>query len=238
MNIVQHAWVPPTKGRKGHPPTKGNGKAFRWLMEHVNHQGDACLIWPFGVDRRVNRGMLGYNGRHYWAHRFMCELAHGAPPTPKHQAAHNCGKGHYRCVNPRHLEWKTNAQNQLDRAKNGNALRNPHGPQGALTAEQKADIIALKGTMPQTAIAARFGVSLGCVQYWLKYRQDRGHDVKKMNYWSAEDEAILREAFASGKPTAQIASLVGRPFGAVFKKIDRMGLRKSPDSNGIRGSEK
>jgi len=76
MNIKQHAWANPTKGREGHPPNKGNGKAFRWLMEHVNHQ-----------------------------------------------------------------------------------------------------------------------------------------------------EAVLREGFASGKPTAQIALLIGRPVGAVFKKIGRMGLR-------------
>src|SRR6185369_12863447 len=221
MNIVQHAWANPTKGRKGHPPNKGKGKAFRWLQEHVNHQGDACLIWPFAGDKRVNRGMLGHNGKHYWAHRLMCELAHGAPPTPKHQATHNCGKGHYKCVNPRHLEWKTNSGNQLDRAKNGNALRNPHGPQSPLTPEQRAEIVALKGTMTQMAIAAKFGVSLGCVQYWLKYREDSGHSVQKMNYWSAEEETALREALARGESTSQIASLIGRPRKAVYNKIER-----------------
>lgn len=82
-DIVQHAWAQPTKGRGHHPPTKGKGKAFRWLQEHVNHQGDACLIWPFGVDRRVNRGMLGHNGKRYWAHRLMCELAHPLRWPPK-----------------------------------------------------------------------------------------------------------------------------------------------------------
>jgi hypothetical protein len=156
-------------------PTKGRGKAFQWLSDHVAHQGDACLPWPFSKDNRIGRGTLGYKGKIYWAHRLMCEMAHGAPPTPKHQAAHNCGKGHYGCVNPRHLEWKTNSQNQLDRAKNGNALRNPYGNKGGLTEAQQIEIVLLKGTMPQTAIAAKFGVSLGCVQYWLKYRATRGH---------------------------------------------------------------
>lgn len=150
-------------------------KAFEWLAAHVTWSGDACLPWPFAKDNRIGRGRLGYDGGHFWAHRLMCEMAHGAPPTPKHQAAHNCGKGHYGCVNPRHLEWKTNSQNQLDRAVNGNALRNPLGQRSALTPAQQAEIVLLKGTMAQTAIAAKLGVSLGCVQYWLKYRETRGH---------------------------------------------------------------
>lgn len=34
----------------------------------------------------------------------MCELVYGKPPMPKHQAAHNCGKGNLGCINPKHLE--------------------------------------------------------------------------------------------------------------------------------------
>jgi hypothetical protein len=234
MDPVQHGWKAPVKGRRGHPPSKGKGKAFRWLTENVSHAGDGCLIWPFGRDKRVNRGMLKHNGKNYWAHRLMCELVHGAPPTPKHQAAHNCGKGHYRCVNPRHLEWKTNAQNQLDRAKNGNALRNPHGPKGALTPEQKAEIIALKGTMTQMAIAAKFGISLGCVQYWQKYRHERGHHIPKMCYWPASEEAELRAALSGGASVVEIATLIGRSYGAVFNKIRRMGLLAVTQPNGDR----
>lgn len=165
----------PVKRSTQVPINKGAGKAFLWLQAHVGYQADTCLPWPFSKDRRVGRGMLGYLGGNYWAHRLMCEMAHGAPPTPKHQAAHNCGKGHYGCVNPRHLEWKTNSENQLDRAKNGNALRNPYGQHGAITNEQKAEIASLAGKMAQTKIAAKLGVSLGCVQYWLKYRETRGH---------------------------------------------------------------
>lgn len=175
FNPVQHSWQRPLKRPNQIPPNKGKGKTFQWLLDHVNHQGEACLPWPFSKDGRVGRGGLTHLGKSYWAHRLMCELAHGAPPTPKHQAAHNCGKGHYGCVNPRHLEWKTNSQNQLDRAKNGNALRNPYGNKGGLTPAQQTEIVSLKSTMTQTAIAAKFGVSLGCVQYWLKYRAVRGH---------------------------------------------------------------
>lgn len=157
------------------PKTKGKGKTFAWLLAHADYQGRDCLPWPFCKDGRVGRGLLGHNGRQWWAHRLMCVLAHGEPPTPKHQAAHSCGKGHYGCVNPRHLSWKTNSQNQLDRAKNGNMLRNQYGNKGGLTPHQQIEIVSLRKNMTQTAIAAKLGVSLGCVQYWLKYRAVRGH---------------------------------------------------------------
>ena len=151
----------------------GKGKSFEWLKAHVDYQGNDCLPWPFGGDKRVGRGTLGYRGKQHWAHRLMCELAHGPPPTPKHQAAHECGKGHYGCVNPRHLKWKTNSENQLDRRKNGNMLRNRWGWKGQLTEAQRAELIGLKGKMTQVGIAKKFGVSLGCVQYWHKVREQR-----------------------------------------------------------------
>jgi hypothetical protein len=204
------------------PPTKGNGKNYRWLVEHVAYQGDSCLPWPFCKDRRVGRGTLGHNGESWWAHRLMCVLAHGEPPTAKHQAAHNCGKGHYGCVNPRHLEWKTNSQNQLDRAKNGNSLRNSKGPGSVLSDEQKREIVALKGEMAQTAIAAKFGVSLGCVQYWQKYRQVRGHDLREKYAWTKDEVARLRRAISSGEDLAALASEIGRTIGAVTTKINRL----------------
>ncbi len=151
---------------KGGAHRRGKGAAFKWLLDHVSYQGDDCLPWPFCKDDRVGRGRLGHEGKHYWAHRLMCKLAHGEPPSPKHQAAHECGKGHYGCVNPRHLKWKTNSENQLDRRQNGSMLRNRFGNKGGLRPEQTKTIVGLKGKKTQMEIAAMFGVSLGCVQYW------------------------------------------------------------------------
>lgn len=159
--------------RKTGPHNKGKGAAYRWLLEHVNHQGRACLPWPFCREARSGRGLLGYNGQQHWAPRLMCELAHGKPPTPKHEAAHECGKGHYGCVNPRHLKWKTTSQNQLDRRKTGAVLRNRYGNKSVLKPETIAAIIELKGKKPQTQVAKMFGVSLGCVQYWQHERHRR-----------------------------------------------------------------
>lgn len=160
---------------------RGTGAAVKWLRDHVGYQGDDCLQWPFCREGRVGRGLLGYNGRQWWAHRLMCKFAHGEPPTPKHQAAHSCGKGHYGCVNPRHLSWKTNSENQIDRRKNGSMLRNQHGNRGGLTKEQVDRIHSLRREgVTQVEIGRRLGVSLGCVQYWLKYRRARG--VKRAAY--------------------------------------------------------
>lgn len=144
---------------------KGKGRNATWLRAHVNYQGDDCLKWPFSTDQRVGRGTLGFEGRLYWAHRLMCEWAHGPAPADKPQAAHNCGNGHLGCVNPRHLEWKTNQENCQDKSLHGRA----QGRAGKkeLKPEQIAEIKSLKGIMPQTAIAQRFGVSLSCVQYHL-----------------------------------------------------------------------
>jgi HNH endonuclease len=53
----------------------------------------------------------------------MCELAYGPAPSPRHQVAHSCGKGHEGCVNPRHLRWATPKENSADMVLHGTALR-------------------------------------------------------------------------------------------------------------------
>lgn len=136
-----------------------------WLHEHVNYTGDDCLKWPFHIDTRVGRGRVVYNDKHCWAHRVMCELAHGPAPKDRPQAAHNCGNGHLACINPRHLEWKSNKQNCQDKIVHGRS-RGRLGVKELRPAEI-AEIKSLKGKIAQTAIAARFGVSLSCVQYHL-----------------------------------------------------------------------
>lgn len=144
---------------------KGKGKCAAWVFEHANYAGDDCLQWPFHVDARVGRGRMGYKGKMWWAHRFMCEVAHGPPPSDLHQAAHNCGNGHLGCINPRHLEWKTNQENSQDKVAHGRS-RLKAGKKELKPVEIEA-LKALKGKMVQTAIAERFGISLSCVQYHL-----------------------------------------------------------------------
>ena len=144
--------------QKGYTPyNKGKGHNYKWLLAHVAHSGDDCLIWPFSRNN-TGYGQLGYEGKMRKAHRFMCEMAHGNPPTPDHEASHACGNGMGGCVNPRHLSWKTRSENQLDRRRHGTANTNPTGQRGKLTKIQRSEILRLRGKMTQAKIAQRYGV--------------------------------------------------------------------------------
>jgi hypothetical protein len=131
--------------------TKGNGKAIQWIRDHQDYEHkDWCLMWPFY--RLRGYGSFGYLGKSYYAHRFMCELVHGKPPTPDHQAAHSCGNGHLGCVNPHHLSWKTQSENQLDCREHGTQAKNKRGTRGKLTMAIADQIRALKGVKLQWQI--------------------------------------------------------------------------------------
>lgn len=149
---------------------RGTGRGIKWMLAHVSYQGDDCLIWPFA--RGDGYGNIGYYGKIYRSHRFMCKLAKGEPPTPKHQAAHSCGNGRNGCVNPRHLSWKTNGENQLDRRKHGTVARGGRQKDGTyghpkITPEQDAQIRELSKTMTQMQLAEMFGVTHSTIQYRL-----------------------------------------------------------------------
>lgn len=147
---------------------KGKGRGYLWLRAHMNYAGDNCLIWPYSRLKIEGYGYLGHNGEIYRAHRLMCIMVHGEPPSPKHHAAHNCGNGHLGCVNPLHLEWKTVSENQKDRRRHGSYLGGI-GSRTRLSEFQISEIRRLsKAGMTQHALAAKFNVKRGCIQYWIK----------------------------------------------------------------------
>lgn len=137
---------------------KGKSAVLDWMTAQVWHyQSDECLPWPFS--RTWNGyGQVGFHGKIQKAHRVMCILAHGAPPS-RHVAAHTCNNGHLGCVNPRHIVWKTPRENLLDRRHAGTLTKKRWNNRGVVTAEQIAEIVALKGVKNQREIAAMFGIS-------------------------------------------------------------------------------
>lgn len=153
-------------GVKGMKQPNRKSACMDWLRAHANYASDECLIWPFS---RIPKGYGQLGIRRTYAHRFMCELVNGPPPTPKHQTRHDCGNGHLGCVNPRHLSWATNSQNQLDRRRHGTAKV----PRKRLTAEQVEEIRRLKGIETQASIASRLGVKTACVEYWQRVDRPR-----------------------------------------------------------------
>lgn len=118
-------------------PTAGysQGAAAAWIEANASFNGDECLQWPFGMMAR-SVGTCVFRGRKMLGTRAMCEAAHGPAPTPKHEAAHNCGKGHLGCCNPKHLRWATHYDNHQDRWEHGTQLLGEKAPAAKLTREK------------------------------------------------------------------------------------------------------
>lgn len=114
---------------------KNYGKLLPWIEAHVRYQGKACLTWPFGLSSG-GRPMVRRGGDPESAPRIMCELAHGPAPTPQHEAAHSCGKGHKACMSPRHIWWATPMQNSAERIAHGNSGRGADNSMARLSLRQ------------------------------------------------------------------------------------------------------
>ena len=70
-------------------------------------------------------------------------------PTPKHEAAHNCGKGHEGCFGAGCVEWKTHAENVADMVRHGTRLVGDASPGAKLSRDQVAQIYRLKPSGPR-----------------------------------------------------------------------------------------
>ena len=124
----------------------------------MNTENKDCITWPYYRDR-TGYGQLRVGQKSKLANRYICILAHGEPPTPKHQAAHSCGKGHEGCVNPMHLSWKTTTENMADKIAHGTHIRGEDHGQARLTEEQVKEILSLNGSATKRELADRYGVS-------------------------------------------------------------------------------
>lgn len=138
------------------------GEALKYYRDVVlAYEGDECLQWPFG--RSNGYGTISLGGRSQLVHRRVCEDVNGPPPTPKHEAAHSCGKGYEGCCAKRHLTWKTHADNVADTIIHGTRNRGERHGSAKLT---RADVLAireLRGRLLQREIADQFGISATCV---------------------------------------------------------------------------
>ena len=144
------------------------GKAYkssaeRWILAHASYEGDDCLTWPFNASARRKRSMIQIKTKNIPAARYMCMIAHGAPPSPDHDAAHSCGKGHKGCLNPKHLRWATHIENLNDMIAHNTRLYGARNPFAKLTAIDVREIRALRGTMTQWDIADLYGVGQSCI---------------------------------------------------------------------------
>jgi hypothetical protein len=137
-----------------------NGEPARFFSEVVlPYDGDDCLAWPHGTTDS-GYGVLTFNGKKVYAHRLVCEAAHGPAPTPRHEAAHSCGNGHLACVTKKHLSWKTRTENEADKLNHGTRYRGSQHVNAKLTEDDVRQIRAMIGTVTYKKIAEQFGVSI------------------------------------------------------------------------------
>lgn len=146
----------------GAAPTK-QGDVREFFHSVVStYEGNDCLIWPYARSS-AGYGKMKRNGKMREVHRLICEDAHGPAPTPEHEAAHSCGKGHLACVTKGHLSWKTAKGNSEDRVTHGTSNQGEKNAHSKLTEAQVREILSLRGKEPRRETATRFGVSTSAI---------------------------------------------------------------------------
>lgn len=143
------------------PVYSPKGEALSWLARHAGYEGDDCLQWPFGK----GYGTVRINGATAKAHRHMCTLAHGEPPSPKHHAAHSCGRGDQGCINPRHLRWDTAVGNAADKFEHGTIPLGEDAWNARLTEEKVRWARSVAGEMTYAAMSQALGVHAGTIRH-------------------------------------------------------------------------
>jgi hypothetical protein len=209
------------KGQSTTPDDPGQSIIMLWIRDvALPYQNDACLIWPFARSRD-GYGNFGREGKNIKAHRYICTLVKGEPPTPDHHAAHSCGRGPDGCVSPIHLSWKTPAENFLEGQKH---------PRRKLTAEQVIEIRALKDLERVQDIAERFGVTecnIRKIQAGKLWRQDR-----RDHHVFTDDEVRAIRGLGRGAVTAE-ADRRGVSASVLYRIRRRVTFTHVPDDQPI-----
>ena len=137
----------------------GRGVIQKWVDENLPQaDNDACLLWPFG---KTSRGYAVWGTKP--AHRAICLLMHGEPPTPERtQVAHSCDNR--LCVNPHHLRWASHEENMEDMVVRQRARQGVQHRTAKLDDEAVRIIRATpRGYGVTKALSERFGVATGTI---------------------------------------------------------------------------
>lgn len=187
------------KGEVSTPENPGDSKLMLWVRDvALKYEGDDCLIWPFPRDPS-GYGHFTRQDRKIYAHRYICERLVGPAPGPKYHAAHSCDNGHLGCVNYRHLSWKSNAENQVDRRR-----VDPVRLRFKLMPAQVEEIRRLKGKEQPHITARRYGIGEAHTRH---IQSGRARPLGKKGLRQLSDAEVHAIRAAAGtKPDAAIAA--------------------------------
>ena len=134
-------------------PKRGSLKPYM-----LAHMYDDCPKWPFARGKG-GYGKIQHEGRVVDVHRLVCTIVNGPPPSPRHQAAHSCGKGHEGCFGAMCIQWKTPYENQNDRRSHGTMMEGESHYACKISDDDVKSIRAMAHEYSQMQIARRFGIS-------------------------------------------------------------------------------
>lgn len=129
---------------------------LRFIHLNCQKNTDNCIEAPFGM-KQNGYAAFGRDGKKIHAHREVCIIAHGKPPSKKHHAAHSCGNK--KCLNSRHLRWATPSENQKDKISHGTQYFGSDVHNAKLKNEDVLQIRSFRGKLSQSKIAEMFGIS-------------------------------------------------------------------------------
>lgn len=158
-------------------PTGGGvvpGTGLKWLEETLTVQTDECVYWPF--KRSIHGyGTIQFRGKNTGAHRAVCFMAHGEPPSAEHIALHSCARGMQGCVNHRHIRWGTHQENTDDRERDRKTGVTAWDNYHKLSLDDVRQIRSEKGVTQGDVLAKRYGVDRAHISRILsgKARPDR-----------------------------------------------------------------
>lgn len=147
------AWTRGLLPIREHAARKGEGEAL--LRATLGVGGEACILWPFGVDS-AGYGQATLDGKKVAAHRAVCILAHGPPPFEDAQAAHyRCGNR--LCINEDHIRWSDIETNHDDKRRHGTMTQGERHPRAGFS---EADVLQIANdNRSLSEIARERGVS-------------------------------------------------------------------------------
>ena len=130
-----------------------------FLLKTVSDNPAGCVFWPFNRNTQ-GYGLIWIDGRKQPAHRVVCKMRHGSPPTSLHQAAHNCGNGALGCMSPGCVRWATRSENEADKIAHGTSNRGQRSHLSKLSHDQvRSVILKVAERVPYTVIADEFSIS-------------------------------------------------------------------------------